>query len=174
MSLQGWGIWITGLPASGKTTITHQLVAELKERKINVQVLESDTLRQVFTPKPTYSPEERETFYNSMIYLGNLLSQNGINVIFDAVANRRRWREKARKVIPRFLEIYVNTPLAICRQRDPKDIYKLADRGDAQYVPGQQQTYEEPLSPDLVLDGQVNPDHSVQKIIEVMKRNGFI
>ena len=162
------------MPASGKTTITHQLIHELNQRNVDVQVLESDTLRQVLTPNPSYTPEERETFYNSMVYFGKLLTNNGVNVIFDAVANRKRWREKAREEIPRFLEIFVKTSLEICRQRDPKGIYKSADRGDAKFVPGQQQVYEAPLKPDIVLDGQASPRESAGKIIEVMHNNGFI
>jgi adenylylsulfate kinase-like enzyme len=109
-----------------------------------------------------------------MVFIGKLLTTNGVNVIFDAVANRKRWREKAREDIPRFLEIFVNTPLEICRQRDPKGIYKSADRGDSLYVPGQQQVYEAPSNPEIVVDGQVSPEESAGKIVEVMRNNGFI
>jgi len=109
-----------------------------------------------------------------MVFIGKLLTTNGVNVIFDAVANRKHWRENAREEIPRFLEIFINTPLEICRQRDPKGIYKSAERGDAKYVPGQQQVYEAPLNPDIVLDGQISPEESAGKIVEVMRKNGFI
>lgn len=170
----GWGIWVTGLPSSGKSTITNLLVEKLEERGVGVQVLESDALRRVLTPEPTYSPGERETFYTSMAHIGWLFSRNGVNVIFDAVANRRRWRASAREKIPRFMEVYVRCPLEVCRERDPKGIYRMADEGGAQYVPGQQQAYEEPTSPELVLDCEAPPAESMRKILEAMEENGFI
>lgn len=171
---EGWAIWITGLPASGKTLVTRKLIERLKQREVTAEVLESDELRRVLTPKPAYTPEEREIFYNAMVYIGLLLTRNGVNVIFDAVANRRRWRDRARAQNVRFLEIYVDTPLEICRQRDPKAIYRMAERGEASYVPGLQQVYEDPVNPEVVIDGTLPPDENAKKIVEVLAERGFI
>lgn len=170
---QGWAVWITGLPASGKTYITRELVRRLEQRGVFAQVLESDPLRKVLTPQPTYSPEEREVFYSSMVYIGSLLTGNGVNVIFDAVANRRRWRDRARSETSRFVEVYVDTPFEVCHQRDPKGIYRLADRGQATYVPWLQQVYEAPVHPEAVVDGTRPPGENVDKIMEVFEANGF-
>jgi adenylylsulfate kinase len=171
---KGWAIWITGLPASGKSTIARHLVKFLEKKNIRAQVLESDTLREVLTPEPTYSPQERNTFYNSMVYIGTLLSKNGVNVIFDAVANKRKWREKARENIPRFIEVFVNTPLNVCIERDPKSIYKKAEEGKATTVPGTQAEYEETTKPNIIVDGTVDPQTSAKKIVKAMRKNGFI
>ncbi|MBD3204770.1 adenylyl-sulfate kinase [Candidatus Bathyarchaeota archaeon] len=171
---QGWAIWITGLPASGKSTIARHLVAVLESENVQVQVLESDELRDVLTPNPTYSQKERDIFYNSMVYIGTLLADNGVNVLFDAVANRREWRNKARENIDRFMEVYVNTPLEICKKRDPKGIYEKAEKGEATTVPGIQAEYEKIKNPEVTVDGTVDPKKSAEKIIEVMRENEFI
>jgi adenylylsulfate kinase len=175
MSQRGWAIWITGLPASGKSTIAQGLKSKLESMGVDLQILESDVLRRVLTPNPTYTPEERETFYNSMVYIGVLLAQNGVNVVFDATANKRRWRRAARGLIEHFLQVYIRCPLEVCRERDPKGIYKKASAGDATYVPGAQEDYEEPLHAHVELDCvRDSTADSVEEIVEVMKENGFI
>jgi len=175
MTEPGWAIWITGLPASGKSTVAKALKERLTQLGIDVQILESDVVRKVLTPNPTYSPEERETFYSSLVYIGVILTQNGVNVVFDATANRRRWRRAARGLIDRFLQAYIRCPLEVCRERDPKGIYRKAAAGEATYVPGSQEDYEEPWHADVELDCvRDSPEEAAEKIIEVMMENGFI
>lgn len=169
----GWAVWITGLPASGKSTIAQSLVKTLEDRGGQVQVLESDVLRKIFTPQPRYTPEERETFYQGMIHIGVLLTSNGVNVIFDATANRRRWRDEARERIPRFMEVYVDTPLEVCMNRDPKGIYHKASEGKASTVPGKQEAYESPEAPEVRVDGSAPANHAVQTILAAMRTHGF-
>jgi adenylylsulfate kinase len=124
-----FAVWITGLPACGKSTIAANLRTQLSSRGIDVAVLESDELRRIFTPHPRYDPDERDTFYRQMVYVGVLLTQHGIPVIFDATANRRAYRARARQQISKFLEVYVECPLATCIARDPKGIYSRAREG---------------------------------------------
>ena len=171
---QGWAIWITGLPASGKSAIASNLIDILQNENVQVQVLESDELRDVLTPNPTYSPRERDIFYNSMVYIGTLLADNGVNVIFDAVANRREWRDKARENIDRFMEVYVDTPLEVCKERDPKGIYEKAEKGEATTVPGVQAEYEKTKDPEVTVDGTTHPQESAEKIARAMRKNEYI
>ena len=171
---QGWAIWLTGLPASGKSTVARLTQESLRKLGINVQILESDTIRKVLTPNPTYSPEEREIFYSSLVYIGGLLSDNGVNVIFDATGNREKWRYAARKRFGKFMEVYLKCPLEVCRQRDPKGIYGLVNKGEAKFVPGVQQEYEEPNSPDVTLDCLKNPSELTEQLIKEMKNHGLI
>ena len=172
---KGWAIWVTGLPASGKTTIARALRRCLEERGVGSQVLESDEVRKVLTPKPTWTEDERETFYRALTYIGALLVENGVNVIFDATANRRRYREEARRRIERFLEIYVKCPLETCIERDVKGTYYRAIRGEAKTVPGLQTPYEEPLKPDVTIDSVAeSTGESTRKIIEVLRERGFL
>jgi adenylylsulfate kinase len=175
MTVTGWAVWVTGLPASGKSTVARALKGKLSQLGVDVQILESDVMRRVLTPNPNYSPEERDAFYNSLVYVGVLLTQNGVNVIFDATANKRRWRRAARGLIDKFIQVYIRCPLEVCRERDPKGIYRKTETGEATYVPGAQEDYEEPLDADLELDCvRDSPEASAEKIVEVMRRNDFI
>ncbi len=88
-----------------------------------------------------------------MAYIGVVLVDHGVPVIFDATANLRVYRERAREQIPRFLEVYVECPLETCMARDPKGIYRKAQAGAAQDVPGLQAAYEPPAAPDVVVHG---------------------
>lgn len=172
---EGFAVWITGLPASGKSSVTSALVAELAGRGVDVAVLESDVLRRVLTPEPRYDEPEREVFYGAMAYIGQLLTAHGVPVIFDATANRRSWRERARRMIPRFLEVYVDCPLPVCEARDPKGIYRRAREGSAPNVPGIQAGYEPPFSPDLVVRGDSeSPPDSARRIVAALLEKGLL
>lgn len=148
-----FAVWITGLPSSGKSTVSAALAARLAARGLDVAILESDALRRIFTPRPTYTEEERDVFYHAMAYVGKLLVDHGVPVILDATSNRRLYRDRARQWIPRFLEIYVECPLSVCMERDTKGIYKRAKQGSTRTVPGLQAVYEPPEEPDLVVSG---------------------
>ncbi|MEM3722104.1 MAG: adenylyl-sulfate kinase, partial [Candidatus Bathyarchaeia archaeon] len=89
----GWCIWITGLPGSGKSTVANLLVKFLLQKGIRAQLLSSDVLRKYLTPKPTYSLEERDIVYSTLVYIAWLLTQNGVNVVIDATGNLRRYRD---------------------------------------------------------------------------------
>ncbi len=104
---QGFAVWITGIPASGKSSITRELVGKLNEQGVLPAVLGSDALRSILTPEPTYSPEERDRFYRQMAQIGEMLCREGIPVIFDATANRREYRNHARSRINSFSEVLV-------------------------------------------------------------------
>jgi adenylylsulfate kinase len=170
-----FAIWITGLPASGKSTLARALRAQLAARGIEIAVLESDQLRTVFTPHPHYDEKERDTFYRQMVYVGVLLTSHGVPVLFDATANRRAYREWARQQIPQFLEVYVDSPLATCVARDPKGIYRQAQRGGASTVPGMQAEYEAPEHADLIIHGdRESPDIGAGRIIAKLIERGYL
>jgi adenylylsulfate kinase len=171
---RGFAIWITGLPASGKSSITRELVAILNERGVSPAVLESDILRSILTPEPTYRPEERDRFYRQMVQVGEMLFRQGIPVIFDATANRREYRDLARSRISSFLEVLVDCPIELCKKRDPKGIYAAADQGKATDVPGVQSPYEPPLEPDVIVDGREDPRIGVKAIVRRLKKRGDI
>jgi adenylylsulfate kinase len=170
-----FAVWITGLPSSGKSTITHALVEALSGRRVDVAVLESDTLRQVLTPHPTYSEEERDTFYGAMAYIGALLVAHGVPVVFDATANRCRYRAAARMAICRFIEVHVECRLEVCLARDIKGIYRKAQSGEASTVPGAQASYEPPEHPDLVVSGQdAAPRAAARRIVRALEEKGYL
>jgi adenylylsulfate kinase len=162
-----FAVWITGLPASGKSTLAAAIKAQLAARGVDVAVLESDELRKVFTPDARYGEKERDAFYRQMVYIGVLLTRHGVPVLFDATANRRAYRELARHQIPQFLEVYVDSPLETCVARDPKGIYRAARHGGASTVPGIQTKYEAPEKADLIVHGdRENPEVAANRLIE--------
>lgn len=170
-----FAIWITGLPASGKSTLTAALNAEFANRGVDVAVIESDALRRILTPHPRYDEEERRLFYHQMTWIGTLLTTHGVPVIFDATANRRDYREEARAGIARFLEVYVATPLEVCVSRDPKGIYRRGHEDASARVPGIQAIYEAPLNPDVVIDGDHEvPASAAQHVIAKLLEKGFL
>lgn len=132
-------------------------------------VLESDTMRKILTPEPTYSDKEREQFYRAIVLIGELITRSGMNVIFDATANQRGYRDYARSLIRRFVEVYVDCPLEICKKRDPKGIYGRAMSGKATTVPGVQVSYEPPLHPEIILNGQDSPETGAKAIVDKLK-----
>jgi adenylylsulfate kinase len=171
----GFAVWITGLPSSGKSTLAVALRAQLEARGVQPTVLESDALRPAITPNPSYGEEERDAFYREMADRGALLAQCGVPVIFDATANRRAYRARARAQIPRFLEVYVECPLKTCMSRDPKGIYRKGREGSATAVPGLQAPYEPPANPEVVVRGdQEDPEEAAARVVAELAEKGYL
>ncbi len=171
---QGFAVWLTGLPASGKSSITRELVTLLQARGVTAVVLESDAMRKILTPEPTYSEEERDRFYRALALIGELITRGGTSVVFDATANKREYRDRARRLIDKFLEVYVACPLEVCAKRDPKGIYAQAALEKTTTVPGLQAVYEPPLKPDLALDGQEPPETGAALVLDKLKQLLYI
>jgi adenylylsulfate kinase len=171
---QAFAVWLTGLPASGKSTVTRELVKRLRDLGCPVVVLESDYMRTILTPDPVYSEEERDRFYRQLALLGELIARSGVNVIFDATANKREYRDRARGLVPRFTEVYVACPGEVCAKRDPKGIYARAAQGLARTVPGIQAGYEPPRNPDVTLDGQAPPESGAEAILSKLRDSGAL
>lgn len=155
--MNGIAVWITGLPGSGKSSIADAL----KERHPDFVVLRMDDLRKIVTPEPSYSEEERDIVYRCLVFLSRQLTELGHNVIIDATGNLRKWRELARYLISGYVEVYLKCALEECRKRElqrhvtrgaPRDIYKKGSEGWP--VPGINVPYEEPVSPEIVIDAE--------------------
>ncbi|HKY72069.1 MAG TPA: adenylyl-sulfate kinase [Nitrospira sp.] len=164
------GIWITGLPASGKSTIVAALRPHLEGLGLIVDVLESDEVRRLLTPQATYSAEERDLFYRALAFTGQRLVAHGITVVFDATASRQDYRDFARAVIPCFIEVAVECPLAVCMQRDRKGTYEKGLRGESATVPGLQAPYESPANPEARIDTtRVSAQEAAQQISDIVR-----
>jgi adenylylsulfate kinase len=129
----------------------------------------------VITSTPTYSQEERDLFYRALAFFGSRLVAHGVPVLFDATANRRAYRDLARTLIPRFVEVAVVCPLEVCQQRDRKGIYRKAMEGKSATVPGLQESYDPPLNPEVTVDTtQLSPKAAAAKIMEVLHTRGYL
>lgn len=171
--VRGRVYWITGIPGSGKSTIAD----EIKKKFPDFVIIRMDDLRKIVTPSPTYSDPERDIVYRSLVYIAKILSELGHNVIIDATANLRIWRDLARRLIPDFYEIYLKCSLSVCIERErsrierhgaPEDIYKKGKEGWP--VPGLTVPYEEPLNPEITIDTEkISVSESVKIIIDFIK-----
>jgi adenylylsulfate kinase len=173
-----WAIWITGPPASGKSVLAQGAAEAVRAGGERVRVLELDEIRKTLTPAPTYSDAEREVVYRALAYMAILLTEAGMPVIIDATAHRRAWRDLARAGIPRFGEVQLRCPVAVCRERErrrvgghaPRGIYARAGAPGAT-VPGVDVAYEEAQAPELVLDTSAEDAAScVAKIVALARR----
>ena len=184
--MDGWAIWITGLPGSGKSTIAKGVVKRLEKQNVKVEYLRMDEVREILAPAKKYTEEERDYTYRSLALVGKYLTQNGINVIADATAYKKFWRDLARELIPNFAEIYVRCPLKICVERESQrkdnlvmhELYKKAmrRRDIGEHVDGLGEVvgidvpYEEPEEPELIVDSdKLKPEESSDKVFELIK-----
>lgn len=170
----GFAIWLTGLPSSGKTTLANALSLLLSERGISTQILDSDDLRKRLTPQPTYSPGERDWFYDMIIFLAELLTENGVNVLIAATAPRQAYRDEARKHMKRFAVVYIDCPEAECRKRDSKGLWKQADRGQITGLPGAGASYEPPDAPEVKVNtARLSIEEAAHHTINELEKQGL-
>ena len=163
---QGFALWLTGLPASGKTTLAHALRAQLAAAGTPAVVLDGDELRGMLTPEPRYTAAERDWLYGVIADLATWLCRSGVNVLIAATANRRAYRDRARAQIDRFAEVYVRCAAAICRARDPKGLYRQAAAGTMDSLPGVGAAYEPPLAPEATVDtDHLLPDDAARMVL---------
>jgi adenylylsulfate kinase len=171
---KGFALWFTGLPASGKSSVANRTAELLEGHGLRVHVLDSDDLRRVLTPSPTYDEEERRWFYAVMAYIGALLADHGVNVLFAATAHRQAYRNRARNRIDRFAEVHVKCSLETCRRRDPEGLYARAAQGRIDNLPGVQSPYEAPQEPDLVVDTERHDPAACAAQVLRFLQNGLI
>lgn len=170
MTMAPFALWLTGLPASGKSAIVARLLPKLASLDMTAEVLESDAVRRILTPEASYSKEERALFYRALGFMGARLLAHGVNVIIDATASRRAYREFARTLIPDLLEVSVECPLQVCMDRDKKGTYRRGLQGESSTVPGLQEPYEAPLSPDLIIHTtELLPDAAADQIVGLIR-----
>jgi len=180
--MKGWAVWLTGLPGSGKTTIAKELMKKFEK----VEYLRMDEIRKILTPKREYTEKERDYAYRALVSIAKSLTDNGTNVIIDATAHRRVWRDLARDLMPNFVEVYVKCPLEICMTRESKrednlvlrDLYKKAlERMKSSKrivglgeVIGVDVEYEEPDKPELTIESdKLGSKESSEKIFQFLK-----
>ena len=148
-------LWLTGLPGSGKSTIADEVEKSLFERGIRAYVLDGDTVRQTLSEDLGFSPEDRRENVRRVARAAQLMMDAGLIVIVSLVSPFRDDRDAARELFAHadFAEVFVDTPLEICQERDPKGLYARAAEATDSQMTGAGQAYESPLDPDVRLDG---------------------
>ncbi|HUV51263.1 MAG TPA: adenylyl-sulfate kinase [Anaerolineae bacterium] len=119
-SNRAWAVWFTGLPGSGKSKLSQLVFEMLIDNGITCERVEMDAIRKQYVQNPEYTDKERDFVYEKLVDFATERVQNGINVVIDATAHKRSYRETARKKIKRFIEVMVRCPLSICIKRESK------------------------------------------------------
>ena len=172
---KGVTLWFTGLPSSGKSAIADRLFDILKDRGYRAERLDGDVVRQDLTRDLGFSRADREENIRRVTFVAKLLTRNEIFVLCSFVSPYREMRDRARRAVGSFLEVYVKCPLEVCIERDVKGMYRKARAGEIKEFTGVSDPYEEPLRPDLVLETDKEPlDRSVDRVLARMKELGFL
>ena len=148
---KGYVLWLTGLPASGKSTLAQEVCKVLENKGLAVEHLDGDNIRELF-PQTGFDRASRNAHIRRMGFLASKLEKHGVVVVASFISPYRESREAVRKMCRNFYEVYLNTPLEICKSRDPKGLYRQAMEGKIMNFTGIQDPYEPPQHPQLVLD----------------------
>jgi len=172
---RGFTLWFTGLSGAGKTTIANIVEHELRERDHPVQVLDGDVVRTNLSNGLSFSNKDRDMNALSVGIVAELLTRNGAAVIVSAISPYRETRERVRRRIIDFVEIFVDAPLEVCTERDVKGLYKKAFAGEIPQFTGVSDPYEPPATPELHLKtDEEEPLDSALKVVEKLEFYGYV
>jgi adenylyl-sulfate kinase len=173
--MKGFTLWFTGLPSSGKSTLARRVEEVILERGMSVEVLDGDEVRETFSKGLGFSKQDRDTNIRRIGFVAKLLSRNGVVAITAAISPYRDTRDEMRKAIGRFVEVYVECPIDVLKERDVKGLYKKALAGEIKNFTGVDDPYEPPLKPEvLVPSSQESVDQSVARIVATLEALGYI
>ena len=162
-------IWITGLSGSGKTTIAKGLELELHKQGYLTKLLDGDNVRTGINNNLSFTEADRKENIRRIAEVSKLFMMGGVILINCFISPTKEIRDQAREIVgdKDFFEIYVNTPLEVCEQRDEKGLYAKARAGILKNFTGIDSPYEEPENPDVEIKTiELNIDESVQKILD--------
>lgn len=163
-------VWLTGLPGSGKSTIADSAVRKLHSLGVHTYVLDGDNVRVGLNKDLGFTPEDRAENVRRVAEVAKLMRDSGVVVFVALVSPYRVDRETAAALFEpgEFLEVYVNTSVEICVERDPKGLYAKAAAGNLPNMTGMGQSYEVPLNPNLILSGSGNLQDSVDLLVNLV------
>ncbi len=166
---------MTGLPASGKTTIALALEQRFKAMGRNVEILDGDEVRKGLSSDLGFSKEDRQQHAKRVTFVAKVLTRNDVIVLVGLISPFRAFRQAAREEIGDFLEVFVDTSLDECISRDPKGLYKLALDGKIKDLTGLQDPYEAPEDPELVIPTEdVTVEQAADMVMDTLRDHGYL
>ncbi|MEY9932237.1 adenylylsulfate kinase [Catenulispora sp. GP43] len=178
MHVTGGTVWLTGLPSAGKSTIADAVAERLRAEGRRVEVLDGDEMRRVLSSGLGFSRADRDTNVERIGLVAELLSRNGVLTLVPVIAPYSAARDAVRlrheSCGLTFLEVYVATPLAVCRKRDVKGLYARSEAGELVGLTGVDDPYEPPERPDLVVETQhQSVEDSVTEVMTLLGKHGL-
>jgi adenylylsulfate kinase len=172
----GFVVWIEGLPAAGKTTLSKALAQQLRATGRKVEILDGDEVRHMFSPELGYSRKDREFHARRVSYVARMLARNGVAVLVAMITPYETSRQAARAGVgDRFAEVWLNCPVEVCRARDTKGLYERSRTGGVSRLTGVDDPFEEPLNPDLVVDtAHLDVAQSTRRVLEYLIARKFV
>ena len=173
LGTSGATVWFTGLSGSGKSTIAAAVEASLVRSGRHAYLLDGDNLRHGLTADLGFSDSDREANVARVAQAARLFADAGVVALVSLISPFRAGREAARRLheeagLP-FFEVYVNAPLAVCEERDPKGLYVRARSGEIPGFTGLSSPYEEPLRPDLsIATDRTGVDEAAAQVLELL------
>jgi len=166
---KGKVIWFTGLSGSGKSTIANALEKELHALGKRTYILDGDNVRQGLNKDLGFTDADRVENIRRVAEVAKLMMDAGLIVMTAFISPFRAERQMARELIgeDNFIEVFVDTPLAVCEQRDPKGLYKKARAGQLPNMTGVSSPYEPPHNPQITLKGELAIESSLNLIVEL-------
>ncbi len=174
---RGCVVWLTGLSGSGKSTLAHALERRLLDEGRLAYVLDGDGVRQGLNGDLGFSAADREENIRRIGEVAALFADAGLITLVSFISPYVRDRERARAAAgpERFCEVFVDAPLAVCEQRDPKGLYRRARAGEIPDFTGISAPYERPPRPDLVIDTAAEGlDASLARLLAHLVERGFL
>jgi len=166
ISLSSGAVWITGITASGKTTLAKQLYSDLRNTGWkHVELIDGDSLRKKLDKQYGHSMKDRFVLLRILTKLIKKSSEKGNIVIISAVGHKKEMRDFVRSEISHFMEVYLDCPANVCAERDYKGLYQKALTGDYELFPGVTEPYEMSEKPELVLLTAQMSIHECSKIL---------
>ncbi|MDE0681231.1 MAG: adenylyl-sulfate kinase [Gammaproteobacteria bacterium] len=174
-SRQPFALWLTGLPAAGKTTLAGEIAGRLRDLGLSVCMLDGDIMRRGLNADLGFSEAGRDENIRRAAEIAKLLLDSGIIVVTALISPFRAGRMRAREIAGagRFLEVFVDAPLEVCRQRDPKGLYARAAAGEISDLTGVGSPYQPPLDPELHLrSDRDTPEALADEVIRYLRDQG--
>lgn len=170
-------LWFTGLSGSGKSTIAVELEKQLFERNINSYVLDGDNVRFGLNRNLGFSAEDRTENIRRIGEVSKLFVDAGTITLTAFISPYRADRDHVREILgdEEFIEVFVDTPIEVCEDRDVKHLYEKARRGEIKGFTGIDAPYETPTNPEITIDTSTQSlETSVQQIIDYLTSHGYI
>ena len=174
---RGCVVWMTGLSASGKSTVARALEERLVELGHLAYVLDGDNVRHGLNADLGFSREDRAENIRRIAAVAALFADAGLIAITAFISPYSADRDRARSTVgdERFVEVFVDAPLAVCEDRDPKGFYRKARSGEITEFTGVGAPYEEPEDPDVVVrTDRQGPSACVERLLRELRRQGIV